>query len=115
MKFKFICFALILILFSLSVSFKSGGDKFTFLIEDVYSLSNGRISIVGQVKSGTVKLKDKLLISVKSKSQTLTIEKMEIFAKPNQHDVAYANDFVSFTVSGISKDKVPLKTLITKK
>lgn|GEM_PF-4643814 len=81
-------------------------DKFNFVVEDVFQLSNGQIVISGQIKSGEIKIDDQLLIRKGDDDQIVSIERMEIFAKPGQNNIGYKNDYVAFTVSGLDKSNV---------
>lgn len=88
--------------------------KFEFIAEDVFTLSNNRIVVTGQVKSGSIKKSEKMVVKINNQEVILNIEVMEIFAKPGQQDIVYENDFVGFTFSGITKAQVRKGTVFYK-
>jgi translation elongation factor EF-Tu-like GTPase len=84
----------------------SNQDNFSFMVEDVFQLFSGQLIITGQIKSGEIKKSEKIKIVIDNTEKLLTIEKMEIFAKPNQSDIGFKSDYVAFTISGLSKNQI---------
>ena len=87
---------------------------FKFSIEDVFSLSSGQLVVSGQVKSGEITKDEKLKIILEGHEKLLTIEKMEIFGALKPRDVVYKNDYVAFTISGLSKSDLKRGDAFTK-
>lgn len=89
-------------------------NNFSFTIEDVFQLSSGQLVISGQIKSGEIKKNEKIKILINNIEKSLIIEKMEIFAKPNQSDIGFKNDYIAFTISGLSRTQITKGMIITK-
>jgi translation elongation factor EF-Tu-like GTPase len=113
-KTKFLMFAILTMIISCSTMKNSNQDKFEFTVEDVFQLSSGQIVISGQIKSGEIKKSEKIKIVINNVETSFTIEKMEIFAKPNQSDIGFKNDYIAFTISGLTKSQITKGMLITK-
>ncbi len=89
-------------------------EAFKFSVDDIFRLSTGQLVVSGQVKSGEISIKEKLKISIDNEEKVLVIEKMEIFAKPKQKNVVYKDDYVAFTISGLSKSDLKRGDIFTK-
>ena len=113
-KVKLLILAVLTMLMSCSTTANSNQDKFEFIVENVFDLSSGQIVISGQIKSGEIKKSERIKITIDNTEQSFTIEKMEIFAKPNQFDIGFKNDYVAFTISGLNKVRVKKGMTITK-
>ena len=91
---------------------KDKKDSFVFIVEDAFQLSSNQIVITGQVTSGEITPTDSLLISKPGKEVVLPIEKMEVFAKPSQNNIAHKGDYVAFTISGLGKSDLQKGTVL---
>ncbi|MFB5652331.1 hypothetical protein ACE5IS_16940 [Leptospira wolffii] len=89
-------------------------EKFAFKIDTIYQMSLGRLAISGQIISGQIKTKENLKILANNVETYVAIETMEIFAKPNQVDIGFKDDYVSFVISGIKKENLKKGMILTK-
>ncbi len=104
----------IILQFSFSSVKNSKPEIFVFITEDVFQLSDGRLVVSGQIKSGNIKKSEKLVLKVDSIDKFLIIQQMEVFGKPNGTEIGAKGDFVAFTISDIAKDKVGKGTVFLK-
>ncbi len=89
-------------------------EIFVFIAEDVFQLSDGRLVVSGQIKSGNIKNSDKLVVKIDNIDKLLVIQQMEVFGKPNGTETGIKGDFVAFTISGVEKDKIRKGTVFLK-
>lgn len=104
---KFLILVFLTMIISCSKTKNLNQDNFSFMVEDVFQLSSGQLVISGQIKSGEIKKSEKIKIVIDNVEKLVTIEKMEIFAKPIQSDIGFKSDYVAFTISGLSKSQIP--------
>lgn len=109
------CFILCFVLLCMQSFTIPATDDFSFVTETVFQLQSGQLVVTGKVKEGTIEKKDQLIYKYMAKEMLLGIDKMEVFAKPEQRDIAYKNDYVAFTVSGLTKTQVPAGAVFNKK
>lgn len=88
---------------------------FQLTVEDVFSLSDGKIVIAGKVDHGKI-FSNESITWLDSKNQRLTveIEEMQVFAKTENTDVAVKDEYVSFTVSGVSSLDITRGIIVSK-
>ncbi|MCR6642627.1 MAG: hypothetical protein NVV82_27480 [Sporocytophaga sp.] len=101
-------------LFSFAPVKNSKPELFIFIAEDVLLLSDGRLVVSGQIKSGNIKNSDKLVVKIHNINTYLIIQQMEVFGKPNGTGIGVKGDFVAFTVSGVEKEMVGKGTVFLK-
>jgi translation elongation factor EF-1alpha len=101
-------------LFSFAPFKNSKPELFVFIAEDVFQLSDGRLVVSGQIKSGNIKNGDKLVVKINNIDTYIAIQQMEIFGKPNGTETGVKGDFVAFTVSGVEKEMVGKGTVFLK-
>jgi len=89
-------------------------EIFVFIAEDVFQLSDGRLVVSGEIKSGNIKKSEKLVVKIDKMDKSLVIQQMEVFGKPNGTETGVRGDFVAFTISGIAKDKIGKGTIFLK-
>lgn len=88
---------------------------FELTVEDVFSLSNGKIIITGKVDHGKVYSNESITwFDSKNKRLIVEIEEMNVFAKVENTDVAEKDEYVSFTVSGVSKADITHGIIVSK-
>ena len=116
MYLKTITSAIGAILISISCALHANNDQeqFSFAVDDVYSLTGGKLVIVGQVKTGEIKTGEMLAVKIEDKELNIKIEGMEIFAKTGQKDIVYKNDYVGLRVSGLERSQIKKGTIILK-
>ncbi|RAW00748.1 hypothetical protein [Pseudochryseolinea flava] len=110
----FLLLTLLALVIACSPSTNNPQDNFSFQVNDVFELSSGQLVLSGQIKSGEIKKSEKLKITIDNNATTVTIENMEVFAKPSQTDVGYKDDYAAFTISGLSKSQITKGMIITK-
>ncbi|GAL86658.1 hypothetical protein MYP_3888 [Sporocytophaga myxococcoides] len=89
-------------------------EIFVFIAEDVFQLSDGRLVVSGQIKTGNIKNSDKLIVEIDNINKLLVIQHMEVFGKPQGTAIGVKGDFVTFTISDIVKDNVGRGTVFLK-
>ncbi|MBO9703026.1 MAG: hypothetical protein J7604_22620 [Sporocytophaga sp.] len=105
----------ILLQFSFSSIKNSKPEIFVFISEDVFQLSDGRLIVSGQIKSGNINKNERLIVKVDNSDKLVIIQQMEVFGKPNGTETGVKGDFVAFTISDIAKDKIGKGTVFLKK
>lgn len=89
-------------------------EIFVFIAEDVFQLSDGRLVVSGQIKSGNIKKSERLVVKIDNLDKIVVIQQMEVFGKPNGTETGVKGDFVAFTISDIAKEKLGKGTVFLK-
>lgn len=106
--------ALILIIALYSYKVLAKPEQFIFITEDIFQLSDGRLVVSGQVKTGKIQINEKLVTKIDGIDKSISIQEMQVFGKKTSTDIAVKGDYVAFTISGIAKEKINKGTVFLK-
>ncbi|WP_148235438.1 hypothetical protein [Fluviicola taffensis] len=73
------------------------------IVDDGFTLSDGKIVITGQIQTGKISVGDKITFSYKEDVYELKVEFLEIFGQSPETKTAYASQYLGIHVSGVPK------------
>lgn len=90
-------------MFSLFLAKKQEQNDFLMIVDDAFTLSEGKLVISGQIQTGEISVGDQITFKYKEELYELKVESMEIFQQPAGTKTAHALQYVGIHVSGVPK------------